>query len=181
MRKLSCEPGIEVIGASMLSIIDNAQAEEIHPLLLKHDLTNIEPQAWYAANRWLEVMNEMSAGFNASSNFVAIGMMIAQNVVLPSNMENATLPQILTMWDKIYQMQHRGGDAGNKQVEKLSENQYRVTLRDLYPDDLSYGVAYGFCRRFLPEDKDFTIKYEDLSKRRDTGTHTETVLIIEWH
>ena len=34
--------------------------------------------------------------------------------------------------------------------EKISETEYRCTFADMYPDDLKYGLAFGFAKRFLP-------------------------------
>lgn len=180
MRTLTCEPDVEVIGASMISLIDNLVADEIRPTLEKHGLTEIDRETWYPAQKWLAVMNELAVASNTMSSFVAVGMGIARNAVLPPQLQDAPLGKIIEMWDVIYQKQHRGSNIGSKVIEKVSDNHYRITLKDLYPDDLSYGVAYGWCRRFLPPETPFTVQYEDMSKRRDEETSDSTVLIVQW-
>lgn len=180
MRHLTAPDGVEVIGANMLSIIDNLQAEELQPILEKHDLTKVDPQAWYPVKKWLDAMNDMAKEPNLTNNYVAVGMRIAQNVVLPPELQNATLPQILNMWDAIYQMQHRGGDVGYVKIEQLSDTSYRTTHRHLYPDDITYGVAYGFGTRFLPQETNFSVAYEDDNARLDSGDAQETVILVKW-
>ena len=181
MRILTCDPDVEVIGAVMLSIINNLQANEIRPILEANNLTEIDPETWYPAERWLKVMNELAESPNVTTNDIAIGMKIAENVVLPPQMQDAPLSKILQSWDMIYQKQHRGGNIGDKEIQQLSDTSYRIILRDLYPDDLAYGVAYGFCKRFLPAGTHFTVQYEDISNRRDNGGADETALLIDWN
>lgn len=180
MRTLACDSDVEVIGSAMLSIINNVQGYEIRPILDQHNLTDIDSDTWYPAQKWLDVMNDLAKKPSATTNDVAIGMKIAENVVLPPQLKSATLAQILQSWDTIYQKQHRGKNIGYKEVQKIDDTSYRVILADLYPDDLSYGVAYGFCRRFLPNGSHFTVKYENIHNRRDKGGADTTVLLINW-
>ena len=95
MRKLTVAPEVEVIGAVMLSIVNNVRADEIRPLLEKYDLTDIDPQQWYPAHRWLSVMNELAESDGFTSNYVAIGMKVAENVVLPPQLQGAPLSKII--------------------------------------------------------------------------------------
>lgn len=180
MRTLTCDPEIEVIGQSMLSIVHNLRSDEIRPILEKYELTDINPDEWYQAQNWLHAMNEIAAETDVMSNFVAIGMQIAENVVLPPELQNATLPQVLEAWDAIYQIQHRGGDIGYVKVETIDEKNYRTIHRHLYPDDITYGLAYGWCKRFLPAGVIFKVRYEDPFKRMDVGDHHETVILVSW-
>ncbi len=179
MRTLSCDPHIEVVGASVRSIIENIQHDDIEPYLSKYNLRDIQSDQWYPCQDWLNCMNDLLENTDATSNMIAIGLKVAQNVVLPPQLTNATLPQILSQWDKIYQNQHRGGDVGYVRVEKVSDTHYITYHKRLYPDDMSYGVAYGFCRRFLPAGTIFTVKYDENVPRQDNGGE-ETVIHVSW-
>lgn len=180
MRRLYCNPEIEVQGTSVLSIVDNVRSDHIRLYLEKHQFTDIQPDTWYPCQTWLDIMNDMAQSPNTSPNYVAIGMAIADKVVLPPELHSASLPQILEMWDAIYQMNHRGGDVGYVRTEKIHDSLYRTVHKHLYPDDLTYGLAYGWCRRFLPQGTHFTVRYEDLHYRLDDGNATETVILCEW-
>ena len=180
MRHLTCEPDIEVVGVGVLSMIENLRSEYVRPLMEKHGLTNVNPENWYPAQKYLDVLNDIYKNPNASTNFIAVGMKIAENVVLPPDMQNPTLPQILAMWDPVYKLQHRGDNIGGIEVQQLSETSYRTIHRNIYPDDLAYGVAYGWCKRFLPRGRSFNVRYEDIDNRKDKGGAEETVILIDW-
>lgn len=179
MRHLTCDPNVEIIGAAMLSIMDNLNVSEIYPFLEKHGLVEIDPSQWYATHLWLNVMNDLAEHTNLMTNLVAIGLRIAENVVLPPELANATLPQMLEVWDNVYQMQHRGGDIGQVKTEKINDTTYKTTHVHLYPDDLTYGVGYGWAKRFLPTGTSFKVWYDESIPRMDEGGE-ETIIHISW-
>ncbi len=175
MRKLTCDPNVEAIGQVMLAFINNLQAEEIEPVLKKHNLTDVDPESWYKAQQWLDVLNELG-----SVDYVAIGLQTAQHVILPPGLENLTYLQIMTKWDEIYQFQHRGGDIGGLTVEQITPTHYRAEWKIIYPDDMAYGVAFGFARRFLPKGTVFTLKYDpDFTRVDDGGEKTVLHIYVE--
>jgi len=49
MRNLACDPQTEMIGQTGLSFVDNLQAEEVEPYLVKYGLTDVKPEQWYQA------------------------------------------------------------------------------------------------------------------------------------
>lgn len=180
MRELTCDSNVEVIGKNILSILVNLHADDIQPFAAKHGLEDIQPEEWYSLSKWLDFMNDLAQNTGFTLNFVAIGMGIAENVNLPPEMENATYSDILLSWDHIYHHQHRGGEIGNHYVEKITDTHFKCTFTDVYPDDLKYGIAYGFARRFLPKGTSFVIKYEDMNQRMDKGNADQTVMFISW-
>ncbi|MEP7285397.1 MAG: hypothetical protein ABI947_06485 [Chloroflexota bacterium] len=121
MRTLTCDPKAEIIGQTMLSFIDNVQSDDIQPYLVKHDLTVIHPQEWYPLQRYLNLLNDMAAGTNLSESLVAIGMAITRTIIVPPELENASLGDMLMGWDALYQFQHRNADVGYVKIEKLSD------------------------------------------------------------
>lgn len=167
MRTLSCDPNIEVLGINMLALINNLQANEIQPLLEAHNLTNIDPDTWYPAKRWLELFNDAMQRPGSMGNLVAVGMAVATNLPLPPNMQD--LESVLSAWDDLYHMQHRGGDIGYVALEKRSDKHFVSIHNHLYPDDFNYGLAYGFAKRLLPPGTGFTVKYDDDEPRQDEG------------
>lgn len=179
MHKLHCDPETEVIGGTMLSIINNLQAKQIQPYLDKHGIGEIDPEKWYPAQRWLDVMNDLMESPEVSNAFVAIGMQVAERVRMPPELENAPLPVVLDHWDDVYKMQHRGGNVGGIEIEKISDTHYKSYHRILYPDDMTYGVAYGWAKRFLPEGTQFIVKYDDEELTMAEGGDA-TVIHIIW-
>jgi hypothetical protein len=110
---------------------------------------------------------------------VAIGSKIAETAFLPPEVERLSFEQIILGMNNFYQMQHRNGDAGEIKAEKVGENHFRLDVRVPYPDDLEYGTAFGFAKRFLPSSKDFTVFYDEEMKRREEGGEV-TRIHIKW-
>lgn len=179
MRHLTCDPNAMAIGQTMLAYLDNLAGENIKPILEKHNLTTIKPDEWYPLQPFLDVLNDLSNQSDMSSNYVAIGMATVENMIIPPEVESLTLAQVLEGWDDLYQIQHRGGDVGKVIVEKVTDTHYQTHLQHVYPDDMTYGVAYGLARRWLPKGTPFTVKYDETVKRRDLGGE-DTILHIIW-
>lgn len=179
MRRLTCDSDVELIGQTVQAYLDNMESENIQPILEKHDLLNIQPDQWYSAQQFLNVLNELSERSNMSSSFVAIGMAVVEKMVVPPELEAASLGEVLAGWNNLYQIQHRGGEIGYIVVEKISDTHYKTIHRNIYPDDMSYGVAYGLARRWLPKGTPFTVKYDEHEKRMDNGG-VETIIHLQW-
>ncbi len=179
MRKLICDESIEVIGQAVLSYVDNIEAYNIAPLLAENGISDIQPDQWYPLLSVLNTLNQLTTMPNLTTNFVAVGLRIAENMVLPPELVNAHVSEILMLWDDLYHLQHRGGEIGYVKVEKISETHYKTIHKHLYPDDLVYGLAYGMCRVFLPKDATFTVEYDKDTKRLDEGGDF-TIVHVKW-
>jgi hypothetical protein len=180
MRDLTCEPDTEVSGENIRAILDNLQAGEIAPFLDKYNLADVRAGNWYPLRDFLGLLDELRKNPNASPNFVAIGMGIAELGAMPPGMENASAVDILQGWNEHYQMAHRYVNIWHKTAERVSDKHYRVIMDNcVYPDDLEYGVLYGFMKRFLPQHTSFTVWYDKDVKRLDQGG-TQTVLHVRW-
>ncbi len=169
----------EIIGQNVLAFIQNIKVGDIRPILERHQLVDIDPTAWYPLSKWLDVLTDISNESDSTFNFVAIGMAIAQTAVLPPEVENMTFEEFMFGLDTFYQMQHRNGDAGTIKVEKPEKNHLIIKVRVPYPDDLEYGTAYGFAKRFLPRGTKFIVKYDENTPRREEGGEY-TIIHITW-
>ncbi len=174
------DPETEVIGQAMLSIVENLQQESIKPFLVRHNLTHIEPETWYPAERFVNLLREISDASGGMGNLTAIGMAISTKLLMPPDLENAPLSVILSLWNDLYHMQHRNGNIGEVQVEKITETHYRTIHTHLYPDDVTWGLAYGMAKRFLPYGTEFTVLYEPPAPRLDYGDGDRTIIDVKW-
>ena len=96
-------------------------------------------------------------------------------------MENPTLEEVLLRWNDMYQSLHRGADIGGIVIEKIGDTHYKTTHTVIYPDDLSYGVLYGYARRFLPPGTRFMVYYdEEVIPRDQGGQDGYTIIYISW-
>jgi hypothetical protein len=179
MRHFTCAPEIEFIGQNLRAFTDNLQGDEVGPIVAKYGLANADPNGWYKARPWMDAMNELAQHPNFSSNMVAIGMKIGEIVPMPPTLPNPTLGEVLQAWDGIYQYIHRGGDVGKIVCTKIDDKHYTTTHTDLYPDDFSYGIVYGYARRFLPRGARFKVHYDEEVKPRDHGGPI-TIIHVRW-
>lgn len=177
MRHLTCDPNAEVIGSSAISYIENINSKGLMPILQKHGLSEMDSDKWYPCVDILNVLNDVAQQPDFTSNFVAIGLKIAEVAMLPPTVN--ALSEILLAFDGVYQMNHRNGEIGRFVPEKISGTHYTIRCEDVYPDDLSYGILYGLARRFLPKGTSFRVAYDDPNATRDNGGE-ETLIHVEW-
>ena len=116
------------------------------------------------------------------SSLVAIGIEVGLMTPMPADLaeENPTLEDVLMRWNDMYQMLHRNADVGSIVVEKVGEKHIKTIHTVVYPDDMSYGVLYGYGRRFLPPGTFFKVYYDPDFPPRDRGGKDATIIHIEW-
>lgn len=177
-RIYSCDPNVEILGVSISSLLTNIASSQTRPYMKKYGLDKIDNDKWYRAQDYMDVVNEINQNTNAMQNLVAVGMQIAKQTEFPPG-KAPTFEEFLMAWDDIYYTHFRGGDVGHIKIEKLGSKKFRVINTTIHPDDMVYGVAYGFGKRLLPSNSSVVVKYEDLDKRMDLGAK-ETVMLISW-
>jgi hypothetical protein len=182
MPKFQCDPNLEVIGQQAIALFNNIRSTEIRPVLVKHGLASIDPAQWYPLQSLLDVLSELSEEPDYSANFVSIGLAMADAADLPPESRGAPLEEFLMRLNAGYQAWHRGGETGIIEVQKLADTHFQLInlIATAYPDDMVYGLVYGFVRRLLPQGTPFTVRYnESGGPRRDNGGDF-TVLDISW-
>lgn len=183
MRYLSCDPRAEILGTNVLACLSYLQEYHVAELVRKYDLSGISPTDWVPTQRFLNILNDLRDERSMSSFMsvlVTVGMGIGGAVRVP--VEDPCLSDVLTTWNEVYQGLHRNADVGAITCEALEATHYRMTFTDLYPDDVSYGILYGYAKRFLPMGTQFTIYYDPKVTPRDRGGDSgRTVIHIKWH
>ncbi len=180
MRELTCPESAETIGVNIRAFFDNLRDYQTKPIMEKHGLSDVEPEAWFPLRRYLDALNDLAQAPGFSSSMVAIGMEIGRQTPVTPDLENPTLEQVLISWNDMYQMLHRNADVGSIIVERIGEKHYKTIQTVVYPDDMSYGVLYGYGRRFLPPGTQFKVYYDPEMPPRDRGGEGATVIHIEW-
>lgn len=181
MRKLTCPSGTEVLGQNLRAFLDNLQSDKTRPIMEQYGIANPQPDQWYSLADLLNVLNLIMEHPDVTFNMVAIGMKIGEIVPMPPDMPDPTLEQVLSMWNGIYQYIHRQGDVGAISFEKVNDKHFKTIHTDVYPDDFSYGIVYGYGRRFLPFGTRFTVYYDEAIPPRDHDEHSRvTIIHIAW-
>jgi hypothetical protein len=180
MRKLTCEPGTDVSGASLVSLIENVHRYDIAPLVEKYGFEEIDPDGWYPLSEFQNLLTDLVTHPNQAFNLVAIGMGIAQYALMPPGFENMPFEQWVKGWNDHYQTNFRNGPVGEKTAVRVGNQHYKVIHEGTtMPDDLEYGVLYGFAKRLLPRGTSFTVWYDENIPRMDDGGN-QTVLHVKW-
>lgn len=180
MRKFHVQAGTQVSGATVISVIENVNASEIAPLVQKYGYQDIEPDQWYPLEDFHRFFYELQQRPGMMSNLVAIGMGIARTALMPPGLTNPTFEQMVEAWDDHYQSNFRNGDVGHKTTILVAPQHYQIVHKNtMMPDDLEYGVLYGFAKRFLPPGTSFTVWYDEDIPPMDRGGD-QTVLHVSW-
>lgn len=164
IRQYTCDPQLEVRGIDAFSMIDNIRTADYYPLLKKYKLTAVDPDAWYPLAVIFDLFNDIVAEAGGDTQyFVAMGMQVAKQTEFPPHMEgDLSLRTVIEGWQDLYAYNHRGAELPPIEVYSEGVQQYGVYLRPdhLYPFDLVYGQAFGFCKRFLDPTSDFVLVYD---------------------
>lgn len=178
MTIYTCDSNLEINGHSAHALLDSINSDNYIHILKAHGLVDIDQDAWYPLQDLLNVLNDMAKQSTVMMDFVSIGMAAGTNGVLPSETQHLSLWEFFVAYGQNYQNLHRNGDAGSFQVEKTDQNHLALTLNVPYPDDLMYGLIYGYARRFA-NGHQFIVAYDEEIARKDQGGDY-TVIHVIW-
>lgn len=180
MPQYTCDPAILLNGHTVYSLLANMRADALSPLVKKYGLADIEKNDWYPLQDVLHLLSELKDQGTAMMDFVAVGMSAADLSPFPPELEKAPLEQILLLYPQAYPARHRNGVPGSVVAEKVAEGHIKMICDVPYPDDIFYGLMYGFARRFLPRGTDFTVRYDETEPRKEEGGPT-TIIHVSWN
>lgn len=93
-------------------------------------------------------------------DFVSIGMKEAEQAIVPPQFESLPLLDILQSVGQVFKLNNRGTDPGEVRCETITDKHVKIILRVTTPDNVWYGIFYGFVRRFAPKGTRFTLRYD---------------------
>lgn len=180
MRKRTCDPAVEINGYTVQAYFHGSHEEVFRRAFKKYGITEIVVEKWYPVAPLLEVLYEIGSNPQTASSLVSLGVKIAEFGVEPTDLQKADLPLVLENWERHMYTNIRNGEVGHIRTEKISDTSYRIVQSNIFPDDLCYGLAYGFARTHLPLGTNFKVWYEDYAHRIDNGDADETVICVSW-
>lgn len=179
MYTYTCQPECEIHGGLLNQLHTHINHSEVASMVSLHDLDQIEEEAWYPLQRLFDVFNEVNSSHGAMMNFVSIGMAVAENALLPPNMNDAATTEFWQLWSDGYFYNHRNGNIGALDVEFPEDGRVRVIDTTPYPTDHIYGVIYGFFKRFNPRKSQYTVKIDPDVSRKEDG-NDRSIFHIQW-
>lgn len=150
------DPKCQVKGSAMTGFLENIRRESILPYLEKHGLTDIDPEAWYPHQPFLDLMTDLAHNREAMFDLVAVGMRMAENAPFPPEVDS--IEKALLGFSEAHYVVYRGGDSGIVTAEKLSDRHIRLAFRTPQTDESGYGVTYGVARRFATNEDDLVVE-----------------------
>jgi len=141
-----------VSGAAMRAIEAGTagRANDIQPLVKKHDLTKIDPEKWYPQQKFVDFLYDVVQQYGGL-DATAIGLEMAARYVLPYGVTSVV--EALAALDETYHVSHENeSEESGWRFEQLDDGTYLLIAYDPYPPDFSYGVVYGLIQRFAAGD-----------------------------
>ncbi len=175
----SCDPGVELNGHTTQAFLQSVMHSNFANILARHGFDQIDPDVWYPLQDVLNVIRDISQSNNAMMSLVSIGIAAAENGIFPPEIESLSVEEFFSLYRDVYPKRHRGGDSGWIDLEKAADDHLILTFQVPYPDDLFYGVIYGYTRRFSKEGDLFSVIFDDGVLRKDQGGEY-TVVHIYW-
>jgi hypothetical protein len=170
----------EFPGQVVIDLANAVGSDEIMPYLEKHGMTNVDPKAWYPMQKMVDIYNDMADNMTGTMfDFVAIGMKEAEQAIVPPQFAAMSLLDILKGVDTVYKLNNRGTDPGEIRCEVVTDKHVKLILRVVTPDDLWYGVLYGYVKRFAPKGSRFSLRYDPDVPRREEGGEA-TIIHVQW-
>ena len=164
-------PGVEVNGTTVMSIIAG-MGEVASPILIAHGFDNVQRDAWYSQQAWLDTFREIARMATRSCDLVSIGMEIPRNANFPPGIDS--IESALKSIDVAYHMNHRGGEIGHYAALVISDRQVDLVCQNPYPCEFDYGIIYGMAARFCPKGAHVQIRHDDDALCRQKGAESCT-------
>lgn len=179
MSKYPCDPNVELNGNTVQAFLTSLTHENYQHILKQHGFKNIDPDQWYPLQDVLDTLEAIETQGSGMMDLVAIGMAAANLSVIPPEIEAGPPHQFFKLYEQLYPTRHRNGDPGSITTEVHDEHHVTLTLNVPYPDDMMYGLFYGFARRLSGPGNYFTTRYDEDHPRRELGGD-RTIIHIEW-
>ena len=175
----TCDPNVELDGHSSKALLRSMLSDDYIDLLQEYGLDEIDEESWYPLQNLLKVLGEL-AQRGSMMELVSIGMAAADASIIPPEVEAMDAPDFLLLYNKIYPTRWRNGDPGHMTVEIVDPSHLIIDDYTPFPDDLFYGLMYGFVRRFNRSGRTFSVRYDDSIQGKKHGGEF-TRLHVVWN
>lgn len=175
------EPGIEVNGQTILSVVKGAGVFEqtARKFLAKHGLVDVEDRGdkWYSQQAWLDTFKDIQTIVGRQTVYL-IGKKIPESAIFPPHIK--TIEDALASIDVAYHLNHRRGGrvmfepATGKMLEGIGHYGYALAepghavlvCENPYPCHFDRGIITTMAHRFVPTAK---ITHDDTKPCRERG------------
>ncbi|MFC7029144.1 hypothetical protein ACFQH8_20255 [Halomicroarcula sp. GCM10025710] len=165
------DQNVEINGQTVLAVVDGAMgkfSEKYYDLamaaLAEEGIDDPAPDQWYSQQAWLNAFEGMAADLEPHV-LDRIGEQIPSVAEWPNDIE--TVPDALRSINDAYQRNHRGGEIGSYQFERLGEQTGAVTCHNPYPCPFDRGLIRGVAQKYAHLDAFVFLEETGATCRRD--------------
>ncbi|MCD4686145.1 MAG: DUF2378 family protein [Anaerolineae bacterium] len=173
-------PDHEVRGQALLDFKTAAGDDIVRLFFEKHRLMNLNAEAWYPAQRWFDVVNDMRASGASAPDCVQAGKQWAATLFSAPQWYGLHVRDVLLHLALAYRATNRGTAIGDVTCDVLGPTHVRLTFRMPHPDDFWYGVCCGIMERVTAQGVTYQVYYDSTAPRRDTDHADTTIIHVEW-
>ncbi|MFH0734673.1 MAG: hypothetical protein V1773_06440 [bacterium] len=167
---------VEVNGETVLSVVEGMGAfrNSALKILAENGIKDPVPGKWYPQQAWLNAFKQIAEKVGKST-LMQIGMKIPENAKFPPDIDD--LDKALSSLDFAYHMNHRGGNIGNYNYEKVDNKTIKMTCNNPYPCGFDKGIIQSIAKKFGVPNKPVYITHSENEPCREKGEHSCTFLI----
>jgi hypothetical protein len=171
-------PEVEVNGEAVLAVVDGMGAfrSRAVAILEVNAIRDPKPGLWYSQQSWLDAFKDISEMLGPDALF-AIGKSIPDNAKFPPDLD--TVPGALSLLDRAYHMNHRGGEIGSYAFVQKDDQSGVVVCHNPYPCDFDRGVIAGTVETFSPAHVVARVRHDNTQPCRRNGGESCTYL-VDW-
>jgi len=146
VKQFQTSPKTELKGHILLGWLNNQLAEYTQPRLAAHGVEEVDPDAWYPAQMFLDIMREVvESNENVTTVLVAVGKSVAENMPVGdfSSMDD---------FKNFIEGMHRGPSAryapAHENIFLIEEDGQHFVLNNTpMSNDILYGFIWELLRR----------------------------------
>lgn len=159
---------VEVNGESVFSIVDGMGAFKQTALMIlaQNNIDNPKPGDWFKQQDWLNAFQSISDKIGDEILY-SIGVKIPENAQFPPDIDN--IEKALSAIDVAYHMNHRNGEIGHYNFEKVGANKAKLVCDNPYPCHFDRGIIEAMAKRFKPAGSSVTVQHDDSAPCRKNG------------
>lgn len=150
-------PNAETVGQVMQAWIQAIHSDDVLPILARHGIADIEAEAWYPWQPFLDAQKEISELQGGGPMLVSLGKAAADTVVLPPDLDHPS--KLLALMNTVHHLNFRSiPEAEGYIVEEVNDNTYHLTVNNPIPNDIIFGYMWSMMARLTPKGQEFVVE-----------------------
>lgn len=165
------DENVEVHGRTILTVVEDALArfadvhrETARAALAENGIEDPSPDEWYPQQAWLDTFEAIAADLEPHI-LDRLGEQIPDVASWPA--DPSSVEEGLRSIDVAYRRNHRGGDIGFYDCERIDERTAEMTCENPYPCPFDRGLIRAVARKYAPVESFVLVEERGDRCRRD--------------